>query len=51
MDTDELRANFICETLMQDDTINLGYSHYDRMVIGSEKPVNTTLILEKITKS
>lgn len=46
MNTEELRANFICEALMQDDTINLVYSHYDRMVIGGAKPVNTALVLE-----
>lgn len=46
MNTDELRSAFICEALMQDDTINLVYSHYDRMIIGGAKPVNTTLVLK-----
>ena len=46
MHTDELRKNFVCETLMQDDKINLVYSHYDRMIIGGIKPVHTTIVLE-----
>jgi 4-deoxy-L-threo-5-hexosulose-uronate ketol-isomerase len=46
MHTDDLRKNFVCETLMQDDKINLVYSHYDRMIIGGVKPVHTTIVLE-----
>lgn len=46
MHTDELRQNFVCETLMQDDKINLVYSHYDRMIIGGAKPVASSLTLE-----
>ncbi|MBC7889216.1 MAG: 5-dehydro-4-deoxy-D-glucuronate isomerase [Ferruginibacter sp.] len=46
MDTGELRKNFVCESLMQDDTINLVYSHYDRMIIGGVKPVHSTIVLE-----
>ncbi|MEO6232312.1 MAG: 5-dehydro-4-deoxy-D-glucuronate isomerase [Ferruginibacter sp.] len=45
MDTAELRKHFICESLMQDDQISLVYSHYDRMIIGGAKPVNTTIVL------
>ncbi len=46
MDTAELRKNFICESLMQDDKLSLVYSHYDRMIIGGAKPVNATIVLE-----
>jgi 4-deoxy-L-threo-5-hexosulose-uronate ketol-isomerase len=46
MNTDELRENFVCQSLMQDDKINLVYSHYDRMIIGGAKPVNTVIALE-----
>ena len=46
MNTDELRSNFVCAPLMQDDALTLVYSHYDRMIIGGAKPVHTTVILE-----
>ncbi len=46
MHTEELRKNFVCESLMQDDKINLVYSHYDRMIIGGAKPVHSTIGLE-----
>ncbi len=46
MHTDELRSNFALETLMQEDKINLVYSHYDRVIIGGVKPVTSILTLE-----
>lgn len=45
MDTEQLRKNFLVQHLMQDDTVQLVYSHYDRMVIGGIKPVNKTIVL------
>lgn len=45
MDTGQLRKNFLVENLMQDDTVQLVYSHYDRVIIGGIKPVNKTLQL------
>ncbi len=45
MTTEELRHNFLVQNLMQDDTVQLVYSHYDRMVIGGAKPVAKTLTL------
>lgn len=45
MDTEQLRKNFLVENLMQDDTVQLIYTHYDRMIIGGAKPVNKTLQL------
>jgi 4-deoxy-L-threo-5-hexosulose-uronate ketol-isomerase len=46
MNTQELRTNFLVENLMQDDKLNLVYSHYDRVIIGGAKPVNQVLNLE-----
>ena len=45
MNTAELRSNFLCESLMEDDTINYIYSHYDRAIIGGAKPVNEKVVL------
>src|SRR5258706_6114173 len=45
MDTEQLRENFLIQHLMQDDTVQLVYSHYDRMIIGGVKPVNKTIQL------
>ena len=45
MDTEQLRENFLVQNLMQDDTVQLVYSHYDRMIIGGVKPINKTLTL------
>lgn len=40
MNTEELRKNFLVEDLMRNDTVQLTYSHYDRVIIGGAKPVN-----------
>ena len=45
MDTEQLRENFLVQNLMQDDTVQLVYSHYDRVIIGGAKPVNKTIQL------
>ena len=45
MNTAELRSNFLCEALMQDDQINFVYSHYDRAIIGGAKPVTQKVAL------
>ena len=45
MDTEQLRENFLVQNLMQDDTIQLVYSHYDRVIVGGVKPVNKTIVL------
>lgn len=45
MDTDQLRENYLVSNLMQDDNLQLVYSHYDRVIIGGAKPVNKTLDL------
>lgn len=45
MTTAQLRENFLVQQLMQDDKVELVYSHYDRVIIGGVKPVNKTLAL------
>ncbi len=37
MNTQQLRKHFLVENLMQDDTVQLVYSHYDRMIVGGAK--------------
>ena len=46
MSTEQLRENFLVSGLMQDNQLNLCYSHYDRMIIGGAKPVSKSLVLE-----
>jgi 4-deoxy-L-threo-5-hexosulose-uronate ketol-isomerase len=38
MDTQQLRSNFLVESLMQPNNIKLVYSHYDRMIVGGVVP-------------
>ncbi|WP_240040786.1 5-dehydro-4-deoxy-D-glucuronate isomerase [Pseudocnuella soli] len=46
MTTAELRQHFLIEHLDVADTIQLTYSHYDRVIIGGACPVQHTLKLE-----
>jgi 4-deoxy-L-threo-5-hexosulose-uronate ketol-isomerase len=43
--TEQLRENFLVSSLMQDDTVQLMYTHYDRVIIGGAKPANKSLSL------
>ena len=43
--TDELRSHFLIEQLMVDDTIQLVYTHYDRMIVGGVMPVANQVVL------
>lgn len=45
MNTAQLREHFLVEQLMQDDQVQLVYTHYDRMIVGGARPVNKTLAL------
>jgi 4-deoxy-L-threo-5-hexosulose-uronate ketol-isomerase len=45
LNTDELRANFLIDDLMQPDQFSFTYSHYDRAIVGSVMPVNSELEL------
>lgn len=45
MSSEQLRENFLVQHLMQDDTVQLVYSHYDRVIMGGAKPVSKTIEL------
>ncbi|WP_146035213.1 hypothetical protein [Formosa algae] len=44
-DTEALRAEFLIDNLMQDGTINLTYTHYDRYIAGSAVPTSVALTI------
>ena len=46
MNTAELRQNFLVPQLMVDDQVKLVYSHYDRVIIGGAKPLQSVLTLD-----
>jgi len=46
MSTAELRENFLVQSLMQADHLELVYSHYDRVIVGGVKPVNASIPLK-----
>ena len=48
MGTDDLRRNFLIETLFTSGRIHLTYTHYDRMIVGGAMPGATALKLEAI---
>lgn len=45
MNTQDLRSNFLIESLMQVDQIEVIYSHYDRLVIGGAVPKSKNIFL------
>jgi len=45
LNTELLRDHFLIQDLFKTDTIQLTYSHYDRMIIGGIKPVNNAVEL------
>ena len=47
-DTNRLRDEFLISNVMEDDAINLVYSHYDRFITGGAVPVKNELKLESI---
>jgi 4-deoxy-L-threo-5-hexosulose-uronate ketol-isomerase len=47
MTTEQLRKNFLIEGLMQPGTIQLTYSHYDRMIVGGIVPTSSAINLPK----
>ncbi|SDG77579.1 5-dehydro-4-deoxy-D-glucuronate isomerase [Winogradskyella thalassocola] len=47
-DTNRLRDEFLISNVMEDDAINLVYSHYDRFITGGVVPVKNELKLESI---
>ncbi|MDE7443047.1 MAG: 5-dehydro-4-deoxy-D-glucuronate isomerase, partial [Muribaculaceae bacterium] len=47
-DTEKLRERFMMPVVMAQDTVNLTYSMYDRIVFGGVSPVNRVVELETI---
>jgi 4-deoxy-L-threo-5-hexosulose-uronate ketol-isomerase len=45
MNTQQLRDNFLVQGLMQPGTVQLTYSHFDRLIIGGIVPTSTALEL------
>lgn len=47
-DTDQLRKEFLVETLFETDSVLMTYTHNDRLIIGGAMPVNEALALESV---
>ena len=45
MNTEEIRSNFLVPELMNADALKLVYSHFDRVIVGGVKPLNTKIVL------
>jgi 4-deoxy-L-threo-5-hexosulose-uronate ketol-isomerase len=45
MNTQQLRENFLLDGLMQPGTIQLTYTHYDRMIVGGAVPLAKSIAL------
>jgi 4-deoxy-L-threo-5-hexosulose-uronate ketol-isomerase len=46
MTTEELRAAFLTEPLMERNNVQLVYTHYDRVIVGGAQPVDRRVALE-----
>lgn len=44
-DTQDLRENFLIESIFENDSVVLEYTHYDRVIVGGAKPVGKGLEL------
>ncbi|MEP4194419.1 MAG: 5-dehydro-4-deoxy-D-glucuronate isomerase [Aliishimia sp.] len=51
MDTTALRANFHIGGLFAADEINLVYTHYDRLIVGSAVPANSPVTLDHMAET
>jgi 4-deoxy-L-threo-5-hexosulose-uronate ketol-isomerase len=51
LDTTGLRQDFLIETLFGPGAIELVYSHFDRMIVGSAVPAGTPLVLDAIRET
>jgi len=51
LDTDQLRDHFHIGGLFADGEVNLVYSHYDRLILGSAVPAGKTLTLDKVEET
>ena len=50
MNTAELREQFLIEDLMKSGEIDFTYSHYDRIIVGGERP-GTTKVRQIFSKA
>jgi 4-deoxy-L-threo-5-hexosulose-uronate ketol-isomerase len=44
--TQQIREKFLLQNLVQPDTVNAVYTHYDRMIVGAANPVSQSLTLK-----
>ena len=51
LDTDGLRAHFHKDGLFAEGEINLVYTHYDRLILGSAVPAGTALTLDHMAET
>lgn len=51
LDTDQLRDHFHVPGLFADGEINLVYSHYDRLILGSAVPAGGSLTLDEVKEA
>lgn len=51
LDTDQLRDHFHVDGLFKDGEINLVYSHYDRLILGSAVPAGKSLTLDAVEET
>jgi len=47
-DTTKIRNNFLVRNIMDPGSLNLTYSHYDRLIVGGAVPVKNGLKLETV---
>ena len=47
-DTEQLRAHFLLDNLMQPDLLVLNYTHYERLIVGSAVPVAGAITLQTV---
>jgi 4-deoxy-L-threo-5-hexosulose-uronate ketol-isomerase len=43
--TQQLRENFLIESIFQNNEIKMYYTHYDRVVLGGAMPINSAITL------
>src|SRR5689334_8254495 len=43
--TQKIREHFLLEDIVQDDVLNLVYTHYDRMIVGGIRPISQKVTL------
>lgn len=51
LDTDQLRDHFHVAGLFAEGEINLVYTHYDRLILGSAVPAGGTLVLDQVKEA